>query len=137
MSDTAPHHPDIDIMSAFIEGKLAPEGIAEVAAHLRGCIECRTIVSEPARLERETRRAPRGSPRRTWWLAAAAAVVVMVGAVPLLRWNEQRRSPMARLIAAAPLQHRTLVPRIAGFPWARVQAPARGGAVLDPGDMRL
>lgn len=138
MTDAAPRHPDVQIMTAFVDGKLAPHEIAEVATHLRGCVECRTVVTETARLEREEQRAKRGA--TPWrWLAAAAVVAIVIVAVPFTRWRERpQSSPIARLIEVAPRHHRALEPRLAGFPWARLQAPARGGAALpDPADMKL
>jgi tetratricopeptide (TPR) repeat protein len=96
------------------------------------------VVTETARFEREEQRVlPRTRPV-LWWLAAAAAVALFaIIAGPLLRWNQSRRSPMARLIAAAPREHRTVDALLAGFPWARLQAPSRGNAPPDPAEMKF
>src|ERR1700692_33179 len=139
MNDVRPRHPEAPTMAAFIEGALAPDEIAAVAEHLKGCGDCRTVVSETARFEREedARQAPARA--RRWWLLAAAAVLATIAiTVPLLRWNETRNtSPIARLIEAAPRQHRFVEARLLGFPWAQLQAPPRGEAIPDPADLEM
>jgi len=138
MSERAPRHPEARTMVAFIEGRLAPDELASVGEHLRGCAECRTVVTETTRFTREEQRAT-AAPRRTWWwlgMAAAIATVAVIAA-PAYRWIEARRSPIGRLIAASPREHRTVEGRLAGFPWARLQAPARGEVPADPAEMRL
>src|SRR5438067_5793611 len=128
-----PRHPEAQVMAAFVDGTLAPDEIAAVAGHLRDCADCRTVVSETARFEREEESVER--PRsNAWWLAAAAAVIVaIIIAVPTLR----PRTPIGKLIAASPREHRTVEARLSGFPWARLQAPARGEAPPDPADLKL
>ncbi|HJW94784.1 MAG TPA: CHAT domain-containing protein [Thermoanaerobaculia bacterium] len=118
-------------MAAFIEGRLAPDELRSVSDHLRGCEECRTVVSETARFEREEQRPAN---RNWWWLAAAAAVVIALIAIPFFRAS---RTPIDRLIAAAPHEHRHVEARLSGFPWARLQAPSRGETTPDPADLRL
>jgi CHAT domain-containing protein len=137
MTDTASRHPEDHVMAAFVDGKLAPDEVAAVAEHLRGCAGCRLVVSETARWEREGYGAARsGAPR--WWLAVAAVIALVVAAVSLYQWNDRRRStPIAQLIAVAPRQHRAVEARVAGFPWARLQAPARGRGAPDPADLKL
>ena len=139
MSADLPRHPEARTMTAFIEGTLPPPELGAVSEHLRGCGECRTVVAETARFERQERElAPRvRSPK--WWLAAAAVLAVIALSVPLLRWIESRSaSHIERLIAAAPREHRAVDARIAGFPWARLQPPQRGGsAAPTPADMKL
>jgi CHAT domain-containing protein len=142
MTDASPRHPEVEIMTAFIDGKLAPHEIAEVAAHLRECAECRTVVTETARLEREVQREEQRAarPRATpwWWLAAAAILALAAVTLPLLRWMERRPSAqIAKMIDLAPRQHRAVEPRLAGFPWARLQAPSRGTSIPDPADLKL
>src|SRR3954449_1322280 len=131
MSDNAPLHPEAGTMAAFIEGRLAPDELRSVSDHLRGCEECRTVVSETARFEREEQRPAN---RNWWWLAAAAAVVIALIAIPFFRAS---RTPIDRLIAAAPHEHRHVEARLSGFPWARLQAPSRGETTPDPADLRL
>jgi CHAT domain-containing protein len=132
MSDNAPLHPEAGTMAAFIEGRLAPDELRSVSDHLRGCTECRTVVSETARFEREEQRPA----RRPWWIAAAvaAAIAIVVVAIPFVRG---RRTPIDQLIAAAPHEHRRVEARLSGFPWARLQAPSRGEGRPDPADLRL
>ena len=138
MNDVRPRHPEAMTMAAFIEGTLAPEEIAAVAAHLRDCSDCRTVVSETARFEREEE--SRETPTRSsgWWLLVAAAVAAIAIALPVVRWMTTRSaSPIARLIEAAPRQHRFVEARLSGFPWAQLQAPPRGEATPDPADLKL
>ena len=139
MNDVRPRHPEATTMAAFVEGALAPDEIAAVAEHLRGCSDCRTVVSETARFEREEE--ARGTPARSnrWWLLAIAAVLAAIAiTVPLLRWMGTRNAlPIARLIEAAPRQHRFVEARLSGFPWAQLQAPPRGEAIPDPADLKL
>jgi CHAT domain-containing protein len=136
MNGSAPRHPEASTMVAFIEGRLAPEELASVSDHLRGCRDCRTVVTETARFERQEQRAvPFARPRR-WWLAVAAVAAAIAITVPLL-WNASRTSPIAHLIAALPREHRTINARLAGFPWAPLQAPARGNPAPDPADLKL
>ncbi|HSY50320.1 MAG TPA: CHAT domain-containing protein [Thermoanaerobaculia bacterium] len=139
MNDVRPRHPEAQIMAAFVEGTLTPDEIAAVAGHLKGCGDCRTVVSETARFGREED--AREAPARThrWWLLAVAAVLAaIVITVPLVRYMGTRdTSPIARLIEATPRQHRFVEARLSGFPWAQLQAPPRGEAIPDPADLKL
>jgi len=47
-SDGVPRHPEAQTMAAFVDGTLSPGEVTAVAEHLRGCGECRTVVSETA-----------------------------------------------------------------------------------------
>jgi len=138
MTDAVPRHPDVEIMTAFIDGKLGHQEVAEVATHLRGCADCRTVVTETARLEREVEAAAAPARRpRQWWLAAAAVIALVSVSYPLIHWNARRQlGPIVTLIDAAPADHRVIEPRLTGFPWARLQGPARGEAPPDPADMK-
>ncbi|HYM60020.1 MAG TPA: CHAT domain-containing protein [Thermoanaerobaculia bacterium] len=132
-----PRHPEARVMALFVDGALAQREVAAVADHLRGCADCRTIVAETARFEREEE-ASRRPHRTTWWLAAAAVLAAVAVAVPMMRWISARdASPIARLVAASPKEHRVVAARLSGFPWARLQAPARGVAATDPADLKL
>jgi CHAT domain-containing protein len=131
MNEDAPRHPGAQTMAAFLEGKLPRHEIAAVSEHLRGCGECRLVVAETARFEQEEELRDR-SPR-AWWLAAAAVLAAVAVTVPLVR----PRDPITQLIAAAPADHRLLAPRLARFPWARLQPPPRGPSTPDPADLKL
>jgi CHAT domain-containing protein len=137
MNDVRPRHPEAQTMAAFIEGVLAPDEIAAVSEHLRGCGDCRTVVAETARFEREeARRVPAHVNR--WWLLAVAAVLAAIAITVPLRWMATRNaSPINQLIAAAPQQHRFGEARLSGWPWAQLQAPPRGEALLDAADSKL
>ena len=141
----AGHHPADQTMAAFLEGTLGKDDRTAVAAHLRDCADCRIVVAETARFEREEERlngaAPRhvAAPRRMWWPAAAAAVLAAIAiTIPLLRSTGGRdASQIAQLVAAAPKDHRVVAARLSDFPWARVKAPSRGEALPDPADLKL
>ena len=83
MNERASRHPEDRTMAAFIDGSLAPDELAAVSEHLRGCRDCRTIVVETARFEREEERAPAQRGRPAWWLAAVAAVVAIAVSIPV------------------------------------------------------
>jgi CHAT domain-containing protein len=133
MNENGHRHPGAQTMADFVDGTLPRNEIAVVAGHLSGCAECRTVVAETARFEREEpRRASRAS-----WLAAAAMIAAALVTVPLM-WNRPSSDPIARLVDAAPADHRILEPRLARFRWARLQPPSRGvDATPDPADLKL
>lgn len=137
MKDVMPGHPEAQTMAAFVEGALAPDEIAVVAEHLRGCRDCRTVVTETARFEREeARRVPATSNR--WWRLAVAAVLAAIAITVPLRWMATRNtSPIDQLIAAAPRQHRYVEAHLSGFKWAQLKAPPRGEAPPDQFDLIL
>lgn len=148
MTDPRTHHPQATTMAAFVDGTLEPEQVATVAGHLRECAECRMVVAETARFEREEEAVEKVAPtsdRPTvwrWWMAAAAILgaiaLLSPFLIPLLRKIGTRQaSPIAQLIEAAPREHRTVESRLSGFPWARLQAPARGGTPPDPAALKL
>jgi CHAT domain-containing protein/Tfp pilus assembly protein PilF len=134
MTQSVPRHPEAQTMAAFVDGTLDPKELATVAGHLRECAECRTVVAATARFgSEEAARDTR--PPRTWWLAAAAIFAVIAIAIPIIL--SRNGSPIERLIAAAPRDHRTVDARLSGFAWARLQAPSRGNATPDPADLKF
>jgi CHAT domain-containing protein/tetratricopeptide (TPR) repeat protein len=133
MTEPASRHPEIATMAAFVEGRLPPHELATVAGHLRDCAECRLLVTETARFEREEEaRRPRATWR--WIVAAAAAVAAAAITVPLLNRGDE---PIEQLIAEAPRQHRRVDARLSGFPWAELRPPSRGVESSDPADLKL
>ncbi|HEX3580271.1 MAG TPA: CHAT domain-containing protein [Thermoanaerobaculia bacterium] len=133
MSDRVPRHPEAQTMAAFVDGTLPPGEIAAVAEHLRSCSDCRTAVSETARFTDEEE--PHG--HAAWWTYAAAVLAVAIVATSVVLQISHSRSPINRLIAAAPQEHRLVEARPSGFPWARLQAPSRGEARPDSEDLRF
>lgn len=137
MNDDDPRHPGAQTMAAFIDGKLPRNEIAAVAEHLGGCEECRTVVIGTARFEREEQpqpepvREPVPMLVRRWW-AAAAAVLAAATAIVI----PTRLDPIARLVRSAPADYRLLEPRLARFPYARLQR-SRGGSAPEPADLAL
>lgn len=135
MNDGVSRHPPVDVMADFIEGKLAPAEVITVTRHLAECEDCRTVVSESARFEREEEQ--RATPkRRPWWIAAAAVVAVAIPVMVVQRLGRPSE-PMQMLIDAAPREHRILEPRLSGFEYARLKAPSRGSVAADPADLKL
>jgi CHAT domain-containing protein len=130
MNEEAPRHPGAQTMAAFLDGKLTGNEIAAVSAHLSGCGECRIVVAETAGFEREEE--SRNRTPRAWWLAVAAVLAGVAVTIPFFRPD-----PIARMVRSAPADHRLLEPRLARFPWARLQQPPRGPSVPDPADLKL
>lgn len=46
-------HPDSEQLAAFVTGNLNGRELARVAEHLRTCEDCRAVVSESARIDRQ------------------------------------------------------------------------------------
>lgn len=135
MSDQASRHPTAETMTAFVEGTLPRPELAIVTQHLAACEDCRVVVSETAQFERDEDR--RTKTRRVWWLVAAAAAGVVIVSIPVSQWIGRDQLPVAILLDAAPRGHRTVEPRLSGFPWARLQAPQRGNVAPDPANLKL
>lgn len=134
---------DPEVLSAFVAGTLSKEELKDVKEHLLTCEDCRFIVREAARADREygeRRETAMIRPHRVspWWLAAAAAAVigvVSIGVWPRLTGNRG----IATLVAATPRDGRYLEPRLSGgFPWAPLRSMTRGGSPsTNPGQMKL
>ena len=124
MNDPLSRHRGAETMAAFLEGTLAPGEIAEVAAHLRDCADCRTVTGETARFEVEELGATASGRRSigTWVGWAAAAAVAVVASIPLLRQS----SPIDDLIDASPREYRRVDGRLSEFPWAPLHGAPRG-----------
>lgn len=97
MSESASHHPDPEVLAAFIDGRLRGDERRAVVEHLDRCADCYEVFSETVRFQGDEE--PRGQvvrpPRfvgRPWlWVAAAAAVVfVAILALPILRMTSER-----------------------------------------------
>lgn len=128
-------HVGSEAMAAFVEGALAPGEIAGVKRHLVGCPDCRKAVAESARFYDEEARVEQ-APSASWRRLAMAAVLAGIAllSVPVLR--RLQPAPIAMLIEAAPRDHRTVEPRVAGFHWAALRSQ-RGKPLADPADMKL
>lgn len=127
---------DPEVLAAFVAGNLSGAELEMTVEHLRECPDCRRIVGEGARFDREDSR----HRRLPWWLAAAAAA--LGGIAFLAMWLTKTThvdDPRLPLIAATPRDGRDLEPRLAGgFPWAPLRAVRRDSAAqLDPEQMKL
>lgn len=132
---TPQNHPDPEALAAFVDGNLRGAELTDLAGHLRSCDECRLIVAETARELRTAAPASSAAPRgKGWMLLAASLAIVATG----LFWLSRDRSPVGRLVRAAPHDIRFVEPRLAGgFPWAPLADEKRGGAGADPRQMEL
>lgn len=117
-------HPPAELLGTFVEGTLDADRTAAIAAHLGNCNECLDAVGAAARVLREERSlAPSARPwwsRKSFSIAAAAALIMLVG-LATFRQVLRRETPLDRLVAAAPHDHRVLEPRLAGFRWAAMR----------------
>lgn len=141
--------PDPEVLAAFVAGNLTGAELKMTADHLRGCDDCRIIVAENARAEREQAEEPapriapaaaRTSPRVSpWWLAAAAAALIGIAYLALVRPRGTANGEIRMLVEAAPRDGRYIEPRVTGgFPWAPLRASRRSGtAPLDADHMQL
>lgn len=80
-------HPEWETLNDFVDGSMAPELRAEVAAHVDTCAICRDMVSRVRGLRDETAALPQAiePPREAWAAIAAridAAKVVELGRAP-------------------------------------------------------
>jgi hypothetical protein len=91
-------HPDLNLLTAFVERSLGKSERSVVMGHLAHCAECREVValSVPETLATVPGRA---APAASGWLSwpvlrwgALAACVVVVGAAVTLRYRENRES---------------------------------------------
>src|SRR5947208_4974494 len=91
--------PDPEVLAAFVAGTLSEAELKMTADHLRECEDCREIVAEAARVDRETAEpalavpVPIESRRRIspWWLAVAAAA--LAGLAYLTFWSPRPTHP--------------------------------------------
>lgn len=126
-----------ETLGAFLEGRLRGRELAEVVAHLEACAECRDLVGEAARFEREVP-APAGAlVRFPWWRPAAAAAAALL-ALSLGGWWFLSRDPLTPVrtaASAAPL--RAIRARLAGFDHAGAPGTERGPEVESSATLRL
>jgi CHAT domain-containing protein len=138
MMDAPNNCPSPETLAAFAEGRLNGSERAAVVAHLDECETCTGDVALGMRaVEEEGTNVVR--PRR-WmpWLAAVAAAVVIVLSIPAVL--QLRRSPIDRLVDAAPRTARGVEPRLTGgFGWAPYHGSERStvNRSSDPAQMKL
>jgi tetratricopeptide (TPR) repeat protein len=142
-------HPELEMLSAYVDGTLGDQERASVEAHVASCDECQELVSEVLHVMTDDARAagavPEEAPatpvpaeparvlpftRRRWvWAAAglgAAAVLVLSINVGWLELNQGRDDAFDRLIAATG-DSRSIEARLAGFPYGRLEPVTRSG----------
>lgn len=138
-------------IAAFAAGSLDGDELMMVAEHMRICGDCRLILTEAARVEREEQEGEgtvaavaeaehRGRRTWPWWLAAAAAAVA--GIAWLTAWRgsvHHSNEAIHRLVEAAPADGRYVEPRLTGgFGWAPMRPVRRSGTEpLEPPQMKL
>src|SRR5262245_15099757 len=129
----AAHQPDAcpepEQLAAFIDGTLAPAERTPVEQHLVACGDCRDIVAETiAERPPDTVQRPRRAVFK--WVAAGGGLVAAAASVLLmLRGPDQQlhvseMAPLVRIVGA----HRSIEPRLVGFPYAPPPVATRGPA---------
>jgi len=139
LSDSESDHPDLEVQSAFIEGKLNPSKAAEVIRHLSRCARCRLVVGRAAEIEEELEEKNAAQPRRwlprrrrrSWerrpvWRMKKAAIAIVIALAALAGvWTVidsmllLRADPIVRMASSAPISMRTIQPRLSGgYRWA-------------------
>ena len=136
--------PTPEVIAAFVAGNLHGTELSMTAEHLRLCEDCREIVADAARIDREGVSPVEETKPRTvspWWLAAAAAALagVVFLAYQAVRPRDVARGEIRELVAAAPREGRYLEARVSGgFAWAPLRGQQRSGtSTLDPAHMKL
>jgi tetratricopeptide (TPR) repeat protein len=147
MSDVS-RCPAADQIAAFVAGRLGGNELRKVKEHFTFCDDCRRVLAEAARTDRENAKRERVSEPalpvrskqgvRPWWLAIAAGALAGLAIWSWLSTRSKTPSPTKILIDAAPHDARYLEPRISGgFPWAPLIPARRSGTdVLDPQQMK-
>lgn len=116
--------PDADLIAALGEGKLKRHELPAVLAHLETCVRCSVALEAVNELVAEESAPPQARPWVPWLLAAA--VVAGVFAIPAVRERLAPRPSVARLVALAPDDARTVEPRLSGgFAWSAYRGPMR------------
>lgn len=138
--------PAPEILAAFVAGTLSAEELERVTDHLLTCDDCRFIVREIARTdreesERETEAISEPGRISLWWMGTAAAA--LIGILALAAWRvslSRDGGSIATLVEASPRDGRYVEPRLSGgFPWAPLRSIPRNGQapVTDVGQMKL
>jgi CHAT domain-containing protein len=118
--------PDAEILGTFVEGGLSREEASRVALHLHTCDACLQITGDLTAWQRiNPARPSRSRKLGSRWLMAAALAVVAIGVTAFLIQQRTAQPTMVELSrAAAALEARTGIARIAAFPYKpRSQSP--------------
>src|SRR5262249_3677277 len=115
MTNAMTSHSDAELLAAFVDGKLDPQQLQAVAAHLASCEECRGVIGEAVAFENAevaVARAPRGARIA----AVAAAVLIAALAFPGYRLYRQREIEKSSqsLFAAEAQTERSIAGRFSG-----------------------
>lgn len=145
--------PDLELLAAFVDGRLRGADRDRVASHVAGCEACYFVFTESARMRAAEASAPvLDGGRRAWWmshriawssvggaLATAAALLLMVGA-GWLPWQRSSSADLRALVAAVGTE-RTVEPRLTGgFAYGPLRGAVRAGepvAAIIPPDVRI
>src|SRR5262249_23631583 len=103
MTNAMTSHSDAELLAAFVDGKLDPQQLQAVTAHLASCEECRGVIGETVAFQREEE--PQVRSRTMWW-AVAAAVAFAVLAFPGYRlYRQQQTDKSVQALFAAEAQN--------------------------------
>jgi hypothetical protein len=137
--------PDLETVSAYVDGTVDPPTRAAVEAHLAECDPCHDLLVETMAAVDHMKAAERGGTaaprsRRGFYLGtallAAAALVLAVGAGVLLRQSAQGDDSTFAGLVAAVGPERLVEPRLSGnFLFGPLRSQVRGSA--EPGNLAL
>lgn len=145
--------PDLEVIAAYLDGRLSERERADVTGHVAECETCYFVFTEAAQTRSQTpAQTVVESPaavriERRWWsrpalwasaagLAAAAALVLAL--VPALRPFGERRSATMEALVAAVGSDRPFEPRLSGgFSYGPARAAVRGSLPVQPPDVRI
>jgi CHAT domain-containing protein len=132
-------HPDLETLSAYVDGVLAGRVKADVEAHLAACESCLDLVSDVAATADDSgAREDEGSPRpavraRRRWLPAAAVIGTLAATLIVAVQLRERPQRDPLTVAVTPLveavgAERLLEPRLTGgFLFGPRRTSVRGG----------
>ncbi|MEO8378245.1 MAG: CHAT domain-containing protein [Acidobacteriota bacterium] len=136
-------HPELELLGAFLEGKVSIQERDALVRHLSVCETCIDFLRGAHAAAGEsglmTEIAPRFA-RRPWALVAASVLLAALGLTigPRLYRHVVPPKGVEALIAALPVHYRTIEPRLTGFPWAELRQLRDGEEVrTDEESLRL
>jgi len=121
MTQQAANHPEPGALAAFVEGNVSGEELSNMIAHVRNCLDCRSIIRMGAQFQREDEGVVTPSPKQfARSLVAASLIVVTAAGIALYH---RRMDPLRSLQG----ERRAIEGRLTGFEYAPFEAPKRSG----------